>query len=97
MVRSARDGSIELSSRFSISRSALSATQQDEISSGVDAAIAAGLRSVRRRDRATAVAGHILLQAVSVENELFVGERCAEQCRSLMYEAGMIPRGCLGA
>lgn len=90
MVEIAREASTELSCRFGAMKACLSLAQQVEISSGVDVAIAAGLRSLQRRDRATAAASRILMQTLTIQDERLIGERSAEQCRALMYEAGMV-------
>lgn len=90
MVGIARNASAELSARFAVSKSNLTLAQQDDIVSGVDVAIAAGIRSVPRRDRAMAVASRILLQSLMVEHENLAGECTAEQCRALMYASGMV-------
>ena len=90
MVGIARNASAELSARFAVSKSYLTLAQQDDIVSGVDVAIAAGIRSVPRRDRAMAVASRILLQTLMVEHENLAGECTAEQCRALMYASGMV-------
>ncbi len=90
MVGIARNASAELAARFAVSKSNLTLAQQDEIVGGVDVAIAAGILSVPRRNRAMAVASRILLQTLMVEHENLVGECTAEQCRALMYASGMV-------
>lgn len=90
MVAFAKRENENLAVRLQAAQVGLSVRQQKSIFAGVDVAVAEGLRSVRRKDRAIAVASRMLIQTLALEELNLIGDRTAEQCRALMYASGML-------
>lgn len=90
MVSFAKSENENLAVRLQVTTAVLSARQQRSIFAGVDVAVAEGLRSVRRKDRAIAVASRMLVQTLALEELNLIGDRTSEQCRALMYASGML-------